>query len=146
VPQHPAFFRGSLRDNICYGRSEDDVLDLDGAIHASALEPVLAGLPQGIDAQMGDDGLMLSGGELQRIAIARALVHAPRVLLIDEPTNHLDAATVALLAERLFAGRGRTVLMATHDRRLLALADRVYDLAAGVLSCRTVPARDRIAS
>lgn len=136
VPQHPVFFRGTLLDNIRHGRGDVDAAALERAVHASALDAILPRLPAGFETPMGDEGKLLSGGELQRIAIARALVHAPTLLILDEPTNHLDAATVALLAERLFANESLTVLMATHDSRLLAFADQVYDLADGVLALR----------
>ena len=132
APQNPLFFRGTVRENILFGRKGVDEADLAWAIRTAALDPVLAALPGGLDAPMGDAGAQLSGGERQRVALARALVHRPAFLILDEPSNHLDAATVRLLIERLFLAPGRpTILMATHDARLLALADRVYDLEGG---------------
>lgn len=145
VPQQPVFFRGTLGDNILHGRDTRDRSAFEGAAHASTLDAVLARLPAGLDTAIGDDGLMLSGGELQCISIARALVHRPSLLILDEPTNHLDTVAVGLLAERLFAARSRTVLMATHDPRLLALADHVYDLVDGVLCRRMRPADREVA-
>ena len=137
LPQNPMFLRGSIRENICFGREAIDADRLQRAVAMAALDTVLATLPEGIDTAMGDSGQRLSGGERQRVALARALIHAPRLLILDEPTNHLDAAAVALLIERLFADRHRpTILMTTHDPRLIAIADRVYELADGAIRAR----------
>ncbi len=137
VPQHPAFFAGSVRDNILFGRTGIGDGALQQAIHRAALDPVLQGLARGLDTPMGDGGQLLSGGERQRVAIARALVHAPALLILDEPSNHLDTDAIALIITRLLTAPDRpTCLVATHDPRLLALADRVYDLANGVLVLR----------
>ena len=144
LPQHPLLFRGSIRDNIVFGRDEVSEAALARAIHLAALQPVLDALAGGLDAPVGDGGQLLSGGERQRVALARALVHAPQLLILDEPTNHLDRDVVATLIERLLGAPDRpTCLIATHDPRLLALADDVYDLAGGTLTRR---ARLRAAS
>lgn len=137
LPQHPMFFRGSVRDNILFGRENIADTALDRAVHLAALEPVLATLSGGLDAPMGDGGQLLSGGERQRVALARALVHAPALLILDEPSNHLDGDALALIVERLFGAADRpTCLVATHDARVLALADTVYDLAQGRVTRR----------
>jgi ABC-type multidrug transport system fused ATPase/permease subunit len=137
LPQNPMFLRGSIRENICFGREAIDADRLQRAVAMAALDTVLATLPEGIDTAMGDSGQRLSGGERQRVALARALIHAPPLLILDEPTNHLDAAAVALLIERLFADRHRpAILMTTHDPRLIAIADCVYDLADGAIRAR----------
>jgi ATP-binding cassette subfamily B protein len=141
LPQHPKFFRGSMAENICFGRGDIDEQALGRAIHLAGLEAVLARLPGGLDAPMGDHGQMLSGGERQRVALARALVHGPRFLILDELSNHMDAPGLELIVQRLFNRDDRpTILMATHDPRLLALADQVYDLRGGVLTPRPSPA------
>jgi ATP-binding cassette subfamily B protein len=139
VPQHPLFFRGSVRENLCYGREQITDADLDYAMHVALLNPILNALPGGLDAPIGDNAQFLSGGERQRIAIARAMLERPKLLILDEPTNHLDADMIALVIDRMFSEPGRpTILLATHDPRLLAHADAVYDLSRGALTPRPV--------
>jgi ATP-binding cassette subfamily B protein len=129
VPQHPAIFRGTIRENICFGRTGIDSAVIDRVIHMAVLDPVLSVVEGGLDAQIGDHGQLLSGGERQRVAIARALIHEPDLLILDEPTNHLDIITINMLIERLFKPRERpTILVATHDQKILAVSDQIHRL------------------
>ena len=134
--QNPVMFPGTLRENICFGRGLVDEAQLACALRLSTLEELLERLPGGLDTVVGDDGLKMSGGEMQRVALARALLNDPALLVLDEPSNHLDEAAVFLFADRLRNVPGRTILMATHDPRLLVKADRIYDLADGRLTLR----------
>lgn len=130
VPQHPALFRGTIRQNICFGLNGVDPAALDRAIHMAALDLALAAIPGGLDAFVGDRGQQLSGGERQRVAIARALLHHPELLILDEPTNHLDKNAIDALIDRLFCAPGRpTILVATHDARILAVTDNICALS-----------------
>lgn len=129
VPQHPALFRGTVRENICFGRDNVDPAALEHAIRLAVLDPVLRVIPGGLDAAVGDYGQLLSGGERQRVAIARALLHRPELLILDEPTNHLDHGATAALIERLFKAPDRpTIIVATHDRGVLAAVDTILRL------------------
>jgi ABC-type bacteriocin/lantibiotic exporter with double-glycine peptidase domain len=107
-------------------------------IHAARLanaDNFIRALPNGYDTQIGDEGSRLSGGELQRIAIARALVSRPALLILDEPTNHLDAETVGMLMQSLTQGPDRpSVLVVSHDQSVVRYADSVYRLADGGLT------------
>lgn len=133
VPQHPAIMTGSVRDNILLARNMSDE-NLDRAVQLSGLSPIVSRLPDGLDTTVGEHGFALSGGELQRLAIARAIVHSPRLLILDEPTNHLDAEAVAGVLEGILTSPNRpTILLASHDERLIAAADGVYDLVGGKL-------------
>lgn len=133
VPQHPAIITGSVRDNILLTREMPDE-SLYRAVRLSGLSSILGRLPDGLDTTVGEHGFALSGGELQRLAIARAIVHSPRLLILDEPTNHLDAEAVAGVLEGILTSPDRpTILLASHDERLIAAADRVYDLVGGRL-------------
>ena len=92
-------------------------------------------LPLGYDTPIGEEGMMLSGGEVQRIAIARALLRRPKLLILDEPTNHLEGAAVRRLLETLSALEERPgVVIISHAREVLRHVDRVYQLKDGILT------------
>lgn len=122
VPQRAHVFHGSLRDNLTIAAPGASRIELERAIHAAALTPVVARLPQGLDSLLGERGEGLSGGERQRLALARLwLRHAP-ILLLDEPTQHLDAGLSQRIETALATlGQGRTVIRVAH--RLAAIDD-----------------------
>ena len=91
VSQRPYVFHGSVRDNLLIARPDADELSLRRAMQFASLEPVIARLPHGLDTLLGEHGAGLSGGEFQRLALARAWLRDAPVLLLDEPTQHLDA-------------------------------------------------------
>jgi ATP-binding cassette, subfamily B, bacterial len=130
LPQQPSLFAGSIAENIRFGRQGLDAAAIAQAILRSMMSPVLNGAPQGEDTLLADNGHRLSGGEKQRLALARALASGPRMLVLDEPTNHLDDDTARTLIDRVFTKRppGETILVATHDPRILAMADVVWEI------------------
>ncbi|SFW23633.1 thiol reductant ABC exporter subunit CydD [Luteibacter sp. UNCMF366Tsu5.1] len=132
LPQRPHVFNGSLRDNLLLARPEADEVSLARVLRMAGLDQVVAKLPQGLDTPLGERGLGLSGGELQRLAIARMCLRDAAVLLWDEPTQHLDAATAAQVEQQLdqFA-RGRTVLRVAHRVRDLGPLETVAVLVDG---------------
>ncbi|MDT8896587.1 type I secretion system permease/ATPase [Halomonas sp. I1] len=136
VPQDVSLFFGSLRDNIVAGAGSDEVNDdaLLKAIELSGLEDLVNTHPQGLDLDVGERGQRLSGGQRQAVAIARALVHDPRILLLDEPTSSMDHSTEKAFRERLDAyDHDKTLLMVTHRTSLLPLVDRVVVIDAGAV-------------
>jgi ABC-type bacteriocin/lantibiotic exporter with double-glycine peptidase domain len=142
VLQRPIFFEGTVRDNLTYGSPEVSDVEIAAALRAASADDFLARLPEGLECPIGDDGVLLSGGERQKIAIARALLRRPDVLLLDEPTTHLDAGTIERLMENLRSLPQRpAIVMVTHDPRLLPAVDRAYRLEGGKLVRLSLPQR-----
>jgi ATP-binding cassette, subfamily B, bacterial len=130
VPQRPQLFNGSIADNIVFGQLEQDAKALESAIHRAIeiaqADKFIAGLPKGLDTEIGDHGVRLSGGQGQRIALARALLRDPPIYILDEATSMYDLESEAAFVEDCVkALRGRTILIITHRPASLALADRV---------------------
>jgi ATP-binding cassette subfamily B protein len=126
VEQTPYLFHASIRENIAYARPEATDEEVAAAARAAAIDDFIASLPEGYATPVGERGLALSAGERQRIAIARAMLRNPRVLVLDEPTAALDTANAQAVARLL---RGRTVVLITHQPSLAALAGQVIEPA-----------------
>jgi ABC-type multidrug transport system fused ATPase/permease subunit len=132
VLQDPIVFTGTIAENIAYGRPEADRRAVAAAAGTALAAEFIEGLPDGYETQVGEEGLRLSGGERQRLALARALVGRPSLIVLDEPTSHLDGASIGRLVENLAAlDHGPTVLLVTHDLAVAAQADRVVHLRDG---------------
>jgi ATP-binding cassette subfamily C protein CydD len=132
IGQHPYLFSGTLADNIALGQPGASRSGIWAAIEAAQLTSLLARLPDGLDTVLGERGWSISGGEAQRVALARVFLSDAGFVLLDEPTAHLDAATEAALMEPLARLlQGRTALVASHSDAVLGLADRVIDLDGG---------------
>ena len=131
VPQEPLLFAASIRDNLLLAHPLATQAQLEAALRAAAADFAL-GLPGGLDCRVGDGGRTLSGGEVQRIALARALLREPALLILDEATSALDPANGALIAGALAQLKGlTTVLIIAHHGALTALAGRRIVLAKG---------------
>ena len=132
VPQESILFDGSIRDNITYGmKSVADRLIETALRDANAWEFVER-LPDGVHTQVGEKGARLSGGQKQRLAIARALIRNPRVLVLDEATSALDTETEALIQEALERlMKGRTTFVVAHRLSTIRKAHRIVVLEAG---------------
>jgi ABC-type multidrug transport system fused ATPase/permease subunit len=127
-------FNGPLRDTLSAGVDHGDA-DLLTAVHAAMAEDVVTALPDGLDSSVEDQGRNVSGGQRQRLRLARAVLAAPEVLLLVEPTSAVDAHTEAVVAARLHeARRDRTTVVVGTSPLLLAQADRVAFLDDGTIA------------
>ena len=132
VPQTSVLFSGSIRDNICYGLEEVDEARLQEVIRAARLQDLVESLPQGLDTQVGSRGSKLSGGQRQRLAIARALIRDPRVIILDEATSALDSISerpIQSAIEELC--RGRSTFIVAHRLSTIRHADQIVLIRDG---------------
>jgi thiol reductant ABC exporter CydC subunit len=131
-PQDSHVFAGTIRDNLRLARPGSSDEELADAAARARLLPWIRGLPRGWDTQVGAHGTAMSGGERQRLFLARALLADPMVLVLDEPTAHLDRETAAALtADLLSLTAGRTTLLITHDMAGLECLDEIVVLDRG---------------
>jgi ATP-binding cassette subfamily C protein CydC len=132
MPQDPHVFATSLRGNLLLARPAATDDELRDVLRRVRLADDVAALPEGLDTEVGPQGARLSGGMRGRLALARALLADPEVLVLDEPTTHLDPDTRdAVLDDILAATRGRTVLLVTHDLSHLDRFDEVAVVVGG---------------
>ena len=132
VPQDTILFGGSIRENLQYGRAGATDDEVVAAAKAANAHDFISALPQQYDTQVGERGVKLSGGQRQRLAVARALLKDPRILILDEATSSLDAESEALVQEALERlMRGRTTLVIAHRLSTIRNADRILVLADG---------------
>ncbi len=134
VPQKPGLISGTIAQNVALG-IDDALIDRDRVMEvlvSAYLEELIRSLPQGIDTSLGKQADALSGGQIQRIGLARALYNRPRLLVLDEATSGLDASSEAFVAESLRAMRGRTtVIVVAHRLSTVQTADIVHVIEAG---------------
>lgn len=134
VPQRAMLFNGTVRDNIIFGMAGVSEQQLAQSITLAQASQFIDALPQGLATEIGDNGVRLSGGQRQRLALARALLRDPPVLVFDEATSMYDLESEAAFVDAcVTALAGRTVILITHRPASLALADRIVCLKDGVI-------------
>ncbi len=132
IGQRPIIFAGTIADNIRFARPDATDEELRHAAHLALVDRFADALPEGLSTRIGDSGYGLSGGQAQRIAIARAFLKNAPLLLLDEPTSHLDPATEAEVLESLRRlVLGRTVILASHATAAHTIGGRRIDLVDG---------------
>jgi ATP-binding cassette subfamily B protein len=132
VMQDAHLFHDTIRGNLLYAKPDASDAELVAALRDAQVESVVASLPDGIDTVIGDRGHRLSGGEKQRVAIARLLLKAPAVVILDEATAHLDSESERAIQEAFrCALQGRTSLVIAHRLSTVQNADQILVLNQG---------------
>lgn len=132
VSQETYLINASIKENLVYGVETVSDEDLNEALRRSRLYDFIKGLPQGLDTQVGDRGIKLSGGEKQRVSIARAILKKPEIIILDEATSSLDSITEHLIQEALNElVRGKTSIVIAHRLSTIQHADKIIVLKNG---------------
>ena len=142
VPQDTVLFNDTIAYNIRYGRITATEAEMRNAAELAQIGPFIETLPEGYDAMVGERGLKLSGGEKQRVAIARTILKAPPILILDEATSALDSATEHEIQSALdLVSRNRTTLVIAHRLSTIIAADDIIVLKDGVIAERGTHAK-----
>ena len=137
MPQEPFFIDDTIKNNICLGIKNDsiDIEKLNISIQNAGLENFVSSLPRGLDSEIGENGSKLSGGQAQRLSLARLFYFDRPIILLDEATSALDSKTeehIYKSIEKLKATK--TIIIISHKSELLNLCNRVFSFNDGILS------------
>ncbi|ERA61027.1 hypothetical protein B178_00139, partial [Corynebacterium diphtheriae DSM 43988] len=132
VAQHTWLFQGTIADNLRLARPEATEEEMWQALSSAQLADEIRTMPAGLSTLIGEFGVGLSGGQAQRLSLARALISGRRIVLFDEPTAHVDLASEAKILDAINnLGRDYTVVMVTHRDTSLAHMDRIVRVTNG---------------
>ena len=131
VPQKIDIFAGTIRDNLILGRQNVTDDQLITVVQQAGLGELFKNHPEGLDFQVGESGRRLSGGQIQSIGVARALLGEPRILLLDEPTSSMDSHAEALFKQTIKSLKNTTVILVTHKMSMIDLVDQVMVIEQG---------------
>ena len=139
VPQKINVINGSLKDNKLFGLNISNISDqeerINETIQKAELREFVNNSKNGIDTLIGDKGLDLSGGQLQRLAIARAIIKKPKILILDESTNALDDFTEKKIISNLLDDKkDQTIIMISHNKKLLNFCNKIYEIKNLILN------------
>jgi len=134
VSQHPPLIPGTIRENITFGNEWANEQEIIAVSKAALAHKFIVDFPNGYDTEIGEDGILLSGGERQKVTIARALLCKPKLLVLDEPTNHLDHKAVKEIMNNLKEiDNNPAILTISHDMEVVKHAQTIYSLEKGCL-------------
>lgn len=138
VSQHPALFDMTIYENIGYGSTDVTESEIIRAAKAAHVHDFITGLPKGYQTMLGENASLISGGQAQRLQIARALVRPRELLILDECTSALDTANQAAVMETIMSvKRGKTTLIVTHKLAVMEMCDRLIVLVRNLLLCES---------
>jgi ATP-binding cassette subfamily C protein len=134
LPQNPALLEGSVRDNIAR-LGDSDITDVIVAAKRADVHELIGRLPHGYDTHLGDGGFTVSGGQRQRLALARAMFGSPRLLVLDEPNSNMDGAGEQALLNTIREAKkaGITVIMIAHRMSVMTVTDKLLVLREGMV-------------
>ncbi len=135
VPQGNMLFSGTLKDNVTFINSQASEAEIDSALEASCVKEFLKDLPDGLSTTVGENGVGLSEGQIQRIAIARALLCDAPIILLDEATSALDGATELKVLENLNKLQDKTIILISHRNAALSICDKELHIENGEIIC-----------
>ncbi|KAJ8112893.1 hypothetical protein OPT61_g4848 [Boeremia exigua] len=134
VPQDPVLFNQTIRENVRYARLDATDAEVEDACRAAAVHDDIVGFPDGYSSKVGERGVRLSGGQLQRIAIARVFLKRPKIVLLDEATSAIDSGTEALIQKAFRKlSKGRTTLVIAHRLSTIVDADQILVMEKGAI-------------
>jgi ATP-binding cassette, subfamily B (MDR/TAP), member 1 len=135
VSQQPNLFDATIAENIAYGSTDVSLDQIHAAARAANVHDFILSLPKGYDTLVGENASLISGGQAQRLQIARALVRPSTVLILDECTSALDPANQLAVMETIKRAKvGRTTLMVTHKLQVMQMCDRIVVIDNGVVA------------
>ncbi len=144
VPQEMFLFHDTIYKNISLGDDNLTRTEVEEALRLAGAWDFVSGIQSGIDAVIGERGSKLSGGQRQRLALARALVRKPKLLILDEATTALDPETEKAICRTLAQIKGdMTILAISHQPAIMEIADKIFDLSSGVISELSLPRRSQ---
>jgi len=134
LPQNSFILSGTVLENISYGITNMPMEQILSASKLATTRDFICELPKGYETEVGENSMLLSGGQRQKISIARAVVRNPRLLIMDEPTNHLDRDAVKLLINNVKTIKNApAVFIISHDMDAVLKADNAYQLKDGII-------------